>query len=59
MPAAHTFGPASAGFFFQSNFGEAMTNERTLRQDAIRGAIIGGLAFLGIAVVASLIIWGL
>jgi hypothetical protein len=38
-PLRTPLGPASAGFFFQSNFREDMTNERT---SAIRGAIIGG-----------------
>jgi hypothetical protein len=31
-----------------------MTIERTVRQDAIRGAILGALAFLGVVLVLAL-----
>jgi hypothetical protein len=33
-----------------------MTIERTVRQDAIRGAIIGTLAFLGVVLLTALVI---
>jgi hypothetical protein len=37
--------------------GRRMTIEQTARQDAIRGAIIGALAFLGVVLVLALVVF--